>query len=147
MATAGNTSDFFTGTWRFSHAESRWFDRAPLEWSQAIDVSDDGVRVIETIVPVDGVPTRHTVDAKFDGTEYPVRGSSAIDTIAYARPEAFRIEGTARKGGRVAFREVVAVCPDRDTLTMTVSLQGRDGRSVEGVAVFRRDSPGKPAAV
>jgi hypothetical protein len=35
-------------------------------------VSGGGVRGLETIVSAEGVTTTHTVDARFDGTEYTI---------------------------------------------------------------------------
>jgi hypothetical protein len=57
-----------------------------------------------------------------------VYGSQLVDTIAYIRPDRFRIEGTARKAGTVVFTEVVTVSHDLGTLTMTFSIRGPDSR-------------------
>ena len=106
MKTSGDSEDPFTGTWSLSRTVSRLLGPSPAQWTQQIEASASRVRVRETIVSADGARTSHVVDAQFDGTDYPVNGSRLVGTIAYTRPDRFRIEGTARNAGTVVFTEL-----------------------------------------
>jgi hypothetical protein len=77
-----------------------------------------------------------TIQARFDGKEYPVKGSSFVDSIAYTRADN-TITGTGWKGGVVSLRETIAANPKGDTLTATFSLYGGGRQVGSGVAVFR----------
>jgi hypothetical protein len=70
--------DPFHGFWTFSAPDSQLAGPAPREWSQQIDVSGDAVRVAEGIVYADGSTRTVTVDASFDGTDYPISGSPLV---------------------------------------------------------------------
>jgi hypothetical protein len=52
-----------------------------------------------------------TVQANFDGKDYPVQGSALADTIAYSR-DGDRITGVAKKNGTVSLRETIVVSLD-----------------------------------
>lgn len=56
-----------------------------------------------------------TVDAKFDGKDYPVKGSSVTDAAAYQRVDSHTLKGTAKKAGKVLVRETAVVSKDGRT--------------------------------
>jgi hypothetical protein len=91
------------------------------------------------MVLADGTSTHVTVDAKFDGRDYPVN-CSTIDTIAYVRRDDRRISGTAKKSGKIVFIETVSVSSDRKTLTMAYVIRGGEDRLTSSVAVFTRET-------
>ena len=130
--------DPFTGHWTLNHAASRFTMPAPMEWTQAIEVTADGLRAYERIVAVNGAVSEHAIEARFDGADYEVHGSPLVDTVAYTRPGPARIDGVARKAGVEVFRESVAVTADGQTLTTTISVQRPDGSTAASVAVFNR---------
>jgi hypothetical protein len=130
--------ELFTGHWTLNHAASRFTMPAPMEWTQAIEVTAGGLRAYERIVAANGAVSEHAVDARFDGADYDVHGSPLVDTVAYTRPGPGQIDGIARKAGVEVFRETVTVTPDGLTLTTTISVQRSDGRTMDSVAVFDR---------
>ena len=130
--------DLFTGRWTLNHAASSFTIPAPLEWTQVIEVWADGLRSYERVVGANGGVSEHAVDGRFDGAEYPVHGSPAVDTIAYTRPGPGQIDGVARKAGAVVFRETVTVTSDGGTMTTALSIPRPDGTSLDSVAVFDR---------
>jgi hypothetical protein len=130
--------DLFDGFWTFSAPESRLAGPAPREWSQQIDVSGNGVQVVEGIVLADGTTRKVTVDASFDGTDSPISGAPLVDTIAYTRPADDTILGCAKRAGRVVFDETVTVSRDRRTLTMALSIVNPEGGRTLSVAVFHK---------
>lgn len=139
-------TDPFTGSWTFSPSESRLASPAARAWTQRIEVSDEDVRVVEDIVPAEGPSTTVIVNAKFDGTDYPVHGSPIADTIAYTRVDIRSITGTAKRGGRLRFEETVTVSEDGRRLTTNFSIPTRNGERTKSVAVFERVTDGTELA-
>jgi len=89
--------DPFTGTWRFNPERSTLSTPPPQSWVQQIIATSDEVHVQETIAGLDGSQTLVEVMARFDGSDYPVTGSPAADTIAYRRVNSTRRSGALRK--------------------------------------------------
>lgn len=87
----------------------------------------------------DGISIRVSVDAKFDGKDYPVSGSPIADTISYTRVDHLTIHGTAKRAGNITLVEAVSVSDDCSTLTMKYSIRGRDGQETSGIAVFKKE--------
>jgi hypothetical protein len=132
--------DPFTGTWKFNAELSKLSMESPRSWFQRIVATSNEVDVRETIVRSDGSETLVSLRAKFDGREYPVHGSLAADTIAYARIDRNSISATGRKNGVISLTETVTVDSESDTLTLTYSLhRGREQVS-SGIAVFERSA-------
>ena len=90
------------------------------------------------MVAADGAVIEYSVEARFDGAEYPVTGSPLVETMSYTRPEPNRIDGVARKAGVVVFAETVVVSDDGETLAAMIAFRLPDGRTRESVAVFTR---------
>jgi hypothetical protein len=64
---------------------------------------------------------------KYDGTEYPrlVRGSDAVNTVAFEMVDADTVKFTLREDGKVVSRGTTRVSRDRKVLTVTTWREGR----------------------
>ena len=93
----------------------------------------------ETMVKSDDSQTVVEVMARFDGSDYPVTGSAAADTIAYRRVNTNNISGTGKKNGVITLMETVTVAPERNTLTLSYSVHSEAHVTASGIAVFERD--------
>jgi hypothetical protein len=130
--------DPFSGLWTLVPEKSALAGREPRQWTERLDVGDETIRVREEIAGADGRSLTVTVDASFDGRDYKVTGSPLADVIAYTRPARHRIEGVAKKNGRVVLTESVTASEDGRLLTMGYVMRLPDGRDVTSVAVFKR---------
>ena len=110
---------------------------APHSWVQEISAGPDQVAVREEIVKSDGTQIVLRVDARFDGADYPVEGSLAVDTIAYTRTDRNAICGIGKKDGRVSYTETVLADPEERTLTLIYSYLLGKRDVAHGVAVFQ----------
>ena len=128
----------FDGTWTLDIDASRLAGPAPKHWIQHIEVTAERVRVREDIVLADGTILDTSVDAGFDGAQYPVHGWPTLDTIAYMRVSERCIAATAKRGGHIAMTETVKVSNDGHTLTHEFAIRGRAGGVANSVAVFTR---------
>ena len=130
--------DPFSGVWTLVAEKSTLAGPEPRRWTEQLEVDDDTIRVREEIANADGDALTVTVDASFDGHDYKVTGSPLADVIAYTRPHRHRIEGVAKKDGRVVLTESVTASDDGRLLTMGYVMRLPDGREVASVAIFKR---------
>src|SRR5262249_4685215 len=128
----------FSGFWTLVPAESKLAGPMPRRGTEKLDGWEETISGREENGGADGRTLVVTVDAAFDGQDYCVNGSPLADVIAYARPGPHRIDGVAKKDGRVVLTESVTVSEDSRTLTMGYVMRLPDGRDVTSVAVFKR---------
>jgi hypothetical protein len=130
--------DPFTGTWTFDAERSTLSAFAPKSWTQRITATMEDISVREESVADDGFRTTHSLQARFDGQEYPVHGSPVADTISYTRLDPHNIVGTGRKDGLVSLEETITVSETGSFLTLRFVIY-RLGRQVaSGVAVLEK---------
>jgi|SRR5579872_2991085 len=128
----------FTGAWTFHSEWSKLTTLPPRSWIMRIEATSDAVNEREEIVSSDGVRTVVTIQARFDGKDYPVTGSPLADTIAYTRVDAHHILGIAKKDGYISIRESVATSLEGHILTLTYSIYVNVQEVATGIAVFER---------
>jgi hypothetical protein len=92
----------------------------------------------EETIDRDGQCHRASITVRFDGQEYPLKGSSRADTVAYERLDARTVKGTSRKNGIVLVHETAVLSEDGRTLTVTYSGANAEGQAVIGTAVFEK---------
>ena len=114
--------DPFTGSWVYRPDQSKATGPKLQRWVQWIDATSDDVSVREEVAVATGQRAHVTLQAKFDGKDYPVTGSSLADTIAYTRASRREIAGTGKKNGSVTLRETIVAGEDGDTLTLTYTI-------------------------
>ena len=130
-------SEPFHGTWRFNPQLSKMCTPAPHSWIQEISAGPDQVAVREEIIRPDGTEIVLRVQARFDGADYPVEGSPAVDTIAYTRTDRHAICGIGKKNGRISLTETVLADPEQRTLTLIYNYLLGERTVAHGVAVFQ----------
>jgi hypothetical protein len=101
--------DPFSGFWTLVPGESKLAGPMPRRWTETLDVGDEAISVKEEITGADGRTLVVTVDGAFDGRDSRVNGSPLADVIAYTRPGSHRIDGVAKKDGRVVLTESITV--------------------------------------
>lgn len=79
-----------------------------------------------------------TVDAKFDGKDYPITGSPFADTVAYRLVNRRTLQATTKKSGKVVETETAVVSSDGKTLTATYSAVDANGKPLTGIAVLMK---------
>jgi hypothetical protein len=130
------TADPFNGLWVFTAEGSRMSTPEPVSWTHTITIDGDRIRVGEHMVRANAPEVNVSIDAGFDGADYPVTGSFAVETMTYSRRDAHTITGTGRKNNVVALTEAVTMDPACGTFTLSYAFY-RDGQTVaEGAARF-----------
>ena len=132
-------TDPLIGTWELNLAKSKYNPGPPPRSQTRIyEVVGQGVKVTAKSVSADGKPAVVQSTFSFDNKEYPLVGSTAVDTQAVKRIDSFTWENTLRKAGKVV-QSVTGVI-SKDGKTMTITYKGTDaqGRTNSDVMVFDR---------
>lgn len=131
-------ADPFSGTWVLNLSKSKLPPPLPQSQTSRIKASSKSIRIREAIINDKGERMSITVDAKFDGKDYPIVGSPFVDTVTYQRVDSHSLKGIVKKAGQVVTREEATVSPDGKTLTGTYSGTDLTGKQVTAVAVFEK---------
>jgi len=127
----------FAGTWKLDPERS---DIPPVTRSQILVIETDGVLVTmrEELVNDRGETLTIAVEGKFDGEDYPVRGTPFADTVAYRLLDPHTIEGIAKKDGKVAVRETAVLSDAGDAVRVTYLSFDAQGNTAESHGFFER---------
>jgi hypothetical protein len=131
-------ADPFSGQWILNPSKSKLPPPPPQRQISYIEANATRIRIREEITSDMGERMTITVDAKFDGKDYPIVGTPSADTVAYQRVDSRTLKGVAKKGGKVILNETVVVSPDGKTLTGTYHGTDATGKQVTAVAVFEK---------
>ena len=137
-ALAWSADDPFAGLWRLNLAKSNLPPPLPRSQTVRIEVEGGTIRMREDIVNERGEHLIITLEAGFDGRDYPIYGTSHADTVAYERVDERTLRSTIKKSGRVVMKETIFVSVDGRTVTGTYSGTDASGRIVTASAVFDR---------
>ena len=133
-------SDPFSGVWKINLAKSELAVPAPRSQIVRIQASAEGLRIREEVTNDKGEPLVITLDAKFDGKDYPITGSPFADAGSYNRVDSHTLSATAKKAGKVIETETVAVSADGKTMTAHYTYTDAFGKRVSAVAVADRET-------
>lgn len=136
-AKTAQAPDPVIGTWKLNVVKSKNDPGPPpTAGGNKYAAVSQGVRVIG--LDANGKPTGPGFVCNYDGKDCPVPGNAVYDTVAWKRIDAYTLEGTRRKAGKViqTFTRVIA----RDGKTMTIATQGvnEKGQSINNVAVLEK---------
>lgn len=139
-ATAIKTNDLFVGQWVLHRGKSSFTGGSlPARRLTKFEIVPDGVKHITNTSPMANDSGFNTVEytAKFDGRDYPVRGST-VASISLRRIDPRTIERTAKLRGQVVETSTWVVAPDGKKLTVTA--KGTDeGKPYSNTQIFERD--------
>jgi len=127
--------DAFMGTWKLNEAKSKIGAGMPKNDTVVYAQSGD-----EVTITVDGTlggkAVHHVWTGKFDGKDYPAKGSDMHDTRAYTKVDANTLTYKVKKDGKDVGSGKVVLSPDGKSRTVTESNTGKDGKEATTTAVF-----------
>ncbi len=130
--------DPFSGVWKLNPSKSKLPPPMPRSQTVRIKAGSRSIRIREEIVDEKGQRLTVTVNARFDGKDYPVRGTPSADAVAYQRVDSHTLKGAVKKAGKVVTSETATISADGKTLTGTYSGTDATGKQVDAVAVLER---------
>jgi hypothetical protein len=140
-AASGETPDDpILGTWQLNVAKST-FTPGP-GWRSQIRtysrVPDGGVSVSWSGVDANGERMQVNYTYKYDGRDYPMKGSASYDTLNALPIDAFTVKSQEKRDGNVAGVAIRKVSTDGRVLTITDNGTNRKGMKFSQVLVFDR---------
>jgi len=133
----GQAPDPQLGTWVLNLAKST-FKPGPPPRSQTrtFESTDRGVKYTLDGIDANGKPTHVEYIANFDGKDYPLTGAPDSDTIALKRIDAYTLDVTLKKNGKVVFTGKRMISKDGKTATVTNKGINAEGQPIDNVLVF-----------
>ena len=128
--------DPFTGTWKLNIAKSKLLVGDKTKSDVYHMVIDDSTIKFSDEVMLDKEVRNITVDAKFDGKYYPIKGDPDTDTVAYHR-NGNTVTVMLKKGGKVVGKDKVVVSQDGQITTVTFIVYSKE-KPQTGTAVYEK---------
>ena len=135
LATVAMAADPHVGTWKLNLEKSKGPGPAP-KTTIKITVQHNGIKSVSDSVNAEGQATHVEFTAKYDGKDYPVTGSQAVDTIAFRRIDANTFEGVAKKAGKEIGRSQEVFSKDGKTMTRTIKAKDAQGQDINIISVY-----------
>jgi hypothetical protein len=118
------------GKWKLNVAKSTMGPGpSPRSITSTIEAVGDDFRMTGVRIESDGVRNEAKYTARFDGKDYPIKGSANADTVSLKRIDARTIERTDKRAGKVVETSVTVFSVDGKTSTTTG--KGRCSRGEE----------------
>jgi hypothetical protein len=128
--------DPFTGTWKLNIANSKLLVGDNTKSDVYHMVADDSTIKFTDEVILDKEVRNITVEAKFDGKYYPIKGDPDTDAVAYHR-NGNTVTVTLKKGGKVVGKDKVVVSQDGQITTVTFIVYSKE-KPQTGTAVYEK---------
>lgn len=128
-------TDPFVGTWKLNLTKSTYVTPLPKSMTITFALAERGWTVTVDAIGPDGQPQKWGYTSVFDGSESPVSGNPAIDTVV-ARTRAGTVEYL--KAGKVISTTTSVMSDDGKTLTVTIKFADAQGKEFTNVAVYDR---------
>jgi hypothetical protein len=136
--TALAADDPFTGTWKLNIAKSKLLVGDKTTSDVYHMVADDSTIKFTDEITLDKEVRKVTVDAKFDGKYYPIKGDPDTDAVAYQR-KGNTVTATLKKGAKVVGKYKAGVSQDGQITTVTFTMYSQE-KPQTFTAVYEKQS-------
>src|SRR5262249_17424049 len=125
-------TDHLTGLWRLNLGKSKFdpANTAPHKDQARVNVTQAGIKVQTDGVNAEGKPTHSEYTAKFDGKDYPWKGTvdgkpdTSQDAVSWKQIDEWTYEITNKLKGQVVSTEHIVINKDGKSGTGTVTAKG-----------------------
>ena len=131
--------DPLIGTWKLNVAKSSvGVVPAPKSYLVKAEAWEDGINAEIDVVDAEGKTLHVEVSYKFDGKDYPVKGSPLGDAISAKRIDERNSESILKKDGKIVLTVKSVISSDGKTLKQTRTGKDAQDRTVDDVLVFEK---------
>jgi hypothetical protein len=128
------------GTWKLNETKSKYAPGSAKNTTVSYSfVKGDMIKCTADGIDKDGKPLHWTWTGRFDGKAYPIKGSSAFDTLAYHPVNEWTNNTTATKNGKIVMTAIITVAQDGKSRTVTLSGTGANGRKVTDQTFYDKE--------
>jgi len=134
------------GTWKLNVAKSKYSpaELTPKSGVTKFEVTQDTIKAVLDGVDNQGRATHAEYTAKFDGKDYPWKGTIdgkpnlSQDTTSWKRIDNYTYESSAKLKGQVLTTQRTVVARDGKTRTNTVTGKNAQGQIVNATVVYEK---------
>ena len=128
--------DAFMGTWKLNESKSTIPAATAHNNTVVYAQSGDAVTITGDGVDGNGKAIHQVWTGKFDGKDYPAKGSPTHDMRAYTKVDGNTLTYTLTKDGKKLGNGKVVIAADGKSRTVTETAPGADGKPVNATSVF-----------
>ena len=137
MSKQTSSNDPMIGTWKVNLSKSTYSPGPPPKSAtNKFEPWENGVKAIIDVVDAQGNTIHAELTAKFDGKDYPIKGSPMADAVSLKRPNERQMDIVWKKNGNVAMTGKSEISADGRTTTVTQMGTDPQGRSLNNVVVY-----------
>jgi hypothetical protein len=130
-------ADAVMGTWKLNVSKSKFIPGPPPKSGMVkYEPSEGGVKRTGETIEADGKKTGFEYTAKYDGADYPIKGSESFDTIAVRRIDDNTSEATLKKAGKVVRNAKRVISKNGKVMTITMSGANEKGEKINNISVY-----------
>ena len=127
------------GTWKLNEAKSKVPAGAMKVTSMTVSSEGDNMKVTQDGTDKDGNSFHAEWTGKFDGKDYPVTGSSVMDSRAYTKVNDRTLTADNKKDGKTVTTARSMISADGKTRTVHATQTDASGKKVNLTAVFDKE--------
>ena len=129
--------DPVVGTWELNIAKSKFSPGpAPKSQTRTYVVAGNEIKGTSNGVGADGKPTAAQWTVGYDGKDRPITGLADVDSLSLKRINAFTVESTQKKAGKVVARGRRVISKDGKVMTITTKGTNANGQAFNNMEVF-----------
>ena len=138
-STTLQAADNLAGVWKLNLAKSNYSPGPPPRSILAkFEEVPGGIKETHDRVDADGTKIRFEWVAKYDGKDYPVKGDPSRDSGSIRRIDAYTVEITNRKGGKVMTVARITIARDGKSRNSDVTGVDGQGRQVHNTLLWEK---------
>jgi hypothetical protein len=141
LSTVVLAADLGLGTWKRDTTKTRIagvpYPEATMDVVR-IEPLENGVRFSWNTVDCQGKAIHGEFTAKYDGKDYPIKGSPDADAVSVRRIDDNTVDYVYKKAGKEVLSERAVVSRDGKTSTFTQKLKNARGQDITVVTVWNR---------
>jgi hypothetical protein len=133
------TPDPAIGIWKLNVGGSTFkIVPAPKSTIMKIEAWEDGLKISADTIDAQGNKLHPEVAYKFDGKDYPMKGSPLADAVSAKRINERAVENVWKKNGQVTLTLRAVISLDGRTITLTRTRKNAQGHMADEVLVYER---------
>ena len=128
------------GTWKLNVEKSK-YNPGPPPKSLTVkfeSAGSDGLKLTTDGVAADGKPIATEYTAKYDGKDYPIKGSPTVDTISLRYINSRKTVRTDKKDGKFVQTQTRDIAKDGKSMTVTIKGKNAKGEPIHHVLLFEK---------
>ena len=140
VAYAAEKADPIIGTWKLDVAKSSYHGaQPPKSETRTYEMTADGIKLTTKTETASGEQTGTEATYKYDGKDYPIKGSKLYDTVAVSRVDSHTSKSVLKLAGKEVGHFTRVVSHDGKTLTATTKITGPDSGAISEKQVYTKE--------